>query len=72
MYSNGSIDIQVDKNKIFLQFSSPLESDAEIVWRCKETLTMADIVEGNEYIEEVVKNRLVLKKGVSKMIIAIK
>ena len=72
MYSNGCIDIRVKNNKIFLQFSSPLENEAEIVWRCKEELTMSDIIEGNEYIKDVVQNRLILKKGISEFVIAIR
>ena len=72
MYSNGSIDICVNNNKISLRFSSPLENQAEIVWRNKQSLTMADIVEGKEYIEDVVKNKLILKKGFSEINITIK
>lgn len=72
MYSNGRIDISVDNGKILIKFSSPLETEAEIVWRCRETLTMADIACGREYIQDVVENRLILKKGISEITIAIK
>lgn len=72
MYSDGSIDIQVDKDTIVLRFSSPLEREAELVWRKKEVLSKADIAFGQEYIQAIDGNRLVLKKGVSEAKIIIR
>ena len=71
MYSEGSIDVFVEKGKIDLQFSSPIQKKTEIVWRCKEKLTFEDIVTGKEYVQDIFENRLILKKGVTNVHIVI-
>ena len=71
MYSEGSIDVFVEKGKIDLQFSSPIQKKTEIVWRCKEKLTFEDIVAGKEYVQDIFENRLILKKGVTNVHIVI-
>ena len=72
MYSDGSIDIHVEKHSVSLQFSSLLEKETEIVWRNKEKVSETDIVEGKEYIQGIVGNRLLLKKGVTNVYIVIR
>ncbi len=72
MYSDGCIDIRVEEQRVRVAFSSPLQKQAEIVWRNKETLSASDIVSGQEYIEAIAGNRLLLKKGVTKVDIVIR
>lgn len=63
--SFGKIDIKVCDNQITVNFNKPLETEAEIVWRTKDSLTTKDILSGMEFIKDINQNRIILKKGIT-------
>lgn len=71
-YSGGTCDIRWDGRKLSLIFSAPLEKEAAVVWRLKESIAPDDILCGMEYIERLEENRIFLKKQFRRITIEIK
>ena len=71
-YSGGKVSISVQNNHIILNFSNPIESEAELVWRPKNELTKTDILSSSEFIERIDGNRIILKKGTTHIEMTIK
>lgn len=63
--SFGKIHIWAGADFVELVFENPLEKEAEIVWRQKETLEISDILQGMEYIDHIENNCMILKKGIT-------
>ena len=70
-YSGGEIDIKYEDGAVSLSFSSPTKIQCELIWREKEALTECDILSGKEYIKEIIGNRMILKTGLSKVLISL-
>lgn len=64
-WTKGRLDISVKENNVEINFSKPLDAKAEIVWRAKNSVTMNNIIDGKEFVENCENNRIILKKGVS-------
>ncbi|MBE7024331.1 MAG: hypothetical protein E7412_07715 [Ruminococcaceae bacterium] len=70
-WTEGTLDIEAKDNTVTVEFSAPLEKSAEIVWRKKTSVSMANIAEGAEFVEKCQGNRIVLKKNLKKAFIKI-
>ena len=70
--TEGNIDISYNKKRLTLKFSKPTSKTTEIVFRSLANLTLDDLIEGKEYVDEINGNVIVLKRGVSKAQLLIK
>jgi hypothetical protein len=71
-YSGGKIDISYTHDTVRVCFDSKTENNAELVLRGREAVYAEDIISGAEFICEIRKNILVLKKGITSASITLK
>ncbi|MBE6609407.1 MAG: hypothetical protein E7634_01920 [Ruminococcaceae bacterium] len=64
-YSGGNLDISYSGNTVRVRFDSKTENNVELVLRGREAVYAEDIVSGSEFICEIRKNILILKKGIT-------
>ena len=65
-YSGGKLDISWKDGTVTVCFDRPTEAEAELVLRTKDNVLPEDMAEGSEYVKEIRRNVLVLKKGITK------
>ena len=65
-YSGGKLDVSCKDGTVTVCFDRPTEAEAELVLRTKDTVLPEDMISGSEYVKEIRKNVLVLKKGITK------
>ena len=65
-YSGGKLDVSCKDGTVTVCFDRPTEAEAELVLRTKDTVLPEDMISGLEYVKEIRKNVLVLKKGITK------
>ena len=71
-FSLGKIDISLKYNTLSVVFSESIPPETEIVWRAKSEVTLNDITDGEEYIESIKGNRIYLRSGIKKAVIAVR
>ena len=71
-YSGGKIDIESDGEIIEIAFENKTEAPVEVVFRAKGEIEASDITLGGEYIEKFLKNRVILKSGLTRVKLCIK
>ena len=64
-YSKGSVNVEGKDSHIRVGFSSPITENVELVWRKKERITEEDLFYGMEFIEKIIDNRIILKRGIT-------
>lgn len=64
-YSDGSVCISSDGNKISVDFENPCPENTVIVFRNKTAVNKSDISLGSEYITKISGNKLKLVRGLS-------
>ena len=71
-YSEGTMDISLERNTLSVSFSAPISEGAEIIWREKATLSESDVIQGMEYIDKITGNCIGLKTGITHVEITIR
>ncbi len=71
-YSGGKIDLVSDGESISVKFSSPSPEGCKLVWRAADEITRDNISSGEEYVESICGNEIILKSGITQARIVIK
>jgi len=61
----GKVDLLSDGERMTVDFSSPIPANVELVRRDKDSLTAEDLIVGEEFVESIHGNRLILKAGIT-------
>ena len=70
-YSGGTLDISYADNTVKVRFDRKTENNVELVLRGREAVYAEDIVSGSEFISEIRKNVIVLKRGITEVSITL-
>lgn len=70
-YSDGSVDITSDGKRISVSFEKSPTVSVELVWRSRESISLADIRMGAEYVREIRGNVICLVSGVKEFSIEV-
>ena len=70
-YSEGKLDVTSDGKRVFVSFKKSPTVSVELVWRARESLSLADIRVGTEYVREIRGNVICLISGVKELSIEV-
>ena len=70
-YSGGKLDIEFNGTCLTVRFSAPSPKNCTLIWRAHDQLLPKHILSGNEYIDGLESNKLLLKSGITMMEISI-